>query len=219
MNKFDIEQVPDKANLLKVLSDTSIEVPARTGGRRTEHTEKWSVCFLMSTLSAKGKLYFPLSLEHINKPDFILDMNGNRTGIEMTESIPPDYAKCCAMAEREKPEAVIDMSLFKWGSSPKSTAQLRDIINRAKLTGDGGSGRSPEVEWAHFINDAITVKLHKLNNTGYLELPEYWLSIYDNLPLPNVHAGNATSILLSRFSAQWNGVRSFSRVYIETEVS
>lgn len=208
MNKFDIEQVPDKETLLKVLSDTSVEVPGRTGGRRTEHTEKWSVCFLISTLSTKGALSFPLSLEHTDKPDFILDMNGNRTGIEMTESILPDYAKCCAMAERERPEAVIDMSLFKWGSSPKSTEQLRDIINSTELTGDGWSGHSAEVEWAHHINDAITIKLHKLNNTGYLELQGYWLSIYDNLPLPNVHAGKATEILLSRFSAQWNGARS-----------
>ena len=215
MRKFNIEEVPDKESLLKVLSGTSIDVPGRSKGRQTEHTEKWSVCYLLSTLASKNILIFPLSLEHIDKPDFILKMNGNLSGIEVTESIPPDYAKCCAMAERENPEAVIDMSLFKWDSTPKTTEQLRNIINSLKLTGEPWSGQSVELEWAHYINDAISVKLQKLNNTGYSEVPEYWVSIYDNLPLPNVHAGNATEILLETFSAQWKGDRSFSKIFIE----
>ncbi|MVF23703.1 hypothetical protein EVC37_19110 [Methylocaldum sp. BRCS4] len=119
------------------------------------------------------------------------------------------------MAERENPEAVIDMSLFKWGSPKKTTEELRAIINSSKLTGDGWSGQSAEVEWAQHINDAVSTKLGKLNNSGYEELPEYWLYIYDNLPLPNVHATRATEILLSEYSDTWIGSREFARIFIE----
>jgi hypothetical protein len=215
MDKLNIENVLNNESLLKVLSETSVEVPLRSEGRRTEHTEKWSLCYLLATLSSKGILAFPLSLEHVDKPDFILKTDGNLTGIEVTESIPSDYAKCCALAERENPDAVIDMSLFKWDSPSKTTKELRDIINSAELMGDGWSGHSAEVEWAHYMNDAIFVKLKKLNNTGYSEFPEYWLSIYDNLPLPNVHAKKAIEFLLSNFSAQWKGERLFSKIFIE----
>lgn len=159
-------------------------------------------------------LDFPLSLEHIDKPDFLLKTGGKLTGIEATESIPPDYAKCCALAERENPDAIIDMSLFKWGSPSKSTEELRDIMNSPRLMGDGWDGDSAEVEWARYMNDVVSVKLEKLNN-GYSEFPEYWLSIYDNLPLPHVHATKATEFLLSNFSSQWKGERLFSKIFIE----
>ncbi len=215
MDKFNLENVLDHESLLKVLSDTSIEMPGRSEGRRTEHTEKWAICYLLATLSSKGILLFPLSLEHVDKPDFILKTDGDLTGIEVTESIPSDYARCCALAELKNPNAVIDMSLFKWNSPSKNTKELLDIINGSELVGNGWAGHSAEVEWAHFMNDAISVKLKKLNNTGYSKLPEYWLLIYDNLPLPNVHTRKATEVLLSKFSADWKGERLFSKILIE----
>ena len=202
---------------MAVLEGTSVDVPGRTQGRKTEHTEKWSICRLLSTLATNDTLFFPLSLQHTDKPDFILKMNKNEYGIEITESIPKDYARCRAMAEREKPEAVIDISLFKRGSPPKSTEELRRIINSSELTGDGWSGNSAEIEWAHHIHDAISTKIEKLNNSGYKELPEYWLSIYDNLPLPKVNATKATETLISEISEKWKGYYwVFTRIFIES---
>ncbi len=205
----------DTGSLIAALKSTSIDVPRRTDGRNTEHTEKWSICRLLATLSHNNRLTFPLTVQHVDKPGFILEMNKNKYGIEVTESILPDYAKCCAMAERENPEAVIDMSLFKWGNPRKTTEELREIINCSELTGDGWSGNSPEIEWAHYINDAISTKLYKLNNAGYVELPENWIYIYDNLPLPNIHATRATNVLLSEFSDNWKGDRVLTHIFIE----
>jgi hypothetical protein len=204
-----------KDGLLAVLQGVSIDVPGRTEGRKTEHTENWAICHLLSTLGHIDALDYPLSVQHKDKPDFILEMNKNQIGIEITESIPSDYAKCCAMAERENPKAVIDMSLFKWGSPQKTTEVLRAIIKSSKLTGDGWAGHCAEVEWAQHINDAVSTKLGKLNNSGYEEFPEYWLYIYDNLPLPNVHATRATEILLSEYSDTWKNGKEFSRIFIE----
>ena len=215
MHKLNIIKVSDKGGLVAALESVSVDVPGRTEGRTTEHTEKSVICHLLSTLAHADVLDYPLSLLHIDKPDFILEMNKIQCGIEITESIPPDYAKCCAMAERENPGAVIDMSLFKWGSPDKTTEELRSILNSSTLTGDGWSGHSVEEEWAQHINDAISTKLGKLNNSGYKEFPEYWLCIYDNLPLPNVHVTRATNILLSEYSTTWEGSRKFARIFIE----
>lgn len=213
--RFNIKKVSDEKNLLAILKSTSMDVPIRTGGRKTEHVEKWSICHLLATLVPTKALVYPLSLQHIDKPDFILEMNKNQYGIEITESIPPDYAKCCAMAEKINPDAVIDMSLFKWDSPKKSTKEIIEIISRSELSGEGWTGDSAEVEWANYIQGAISTKLDKLNNAGYKELPEYWLSIYDNLPLPKVNATKATDILISEFSKEWKGNRVFTHVFIE----
>jgi len=215
MCRFNIKKVPDNKNLLATLKSTLMDVPGRTEGRKTEHVEKWSICHLLATLVPINTLLFPLSLQHIDKPDFILEMDKNQYGIEITESIPPDYAKCCAMAEKINPDTVIDMSLFKWDSPPKSTKELKEIINCSKLTGPGWSGESAEGDWAKYIHGAISTKLDKLNNSGYKELPEYWLSIYDNLPLPSIKATRATGTLISEFSKEWKGDRVFTHVFIE----
>ncbi len=216
MCRFNIKKASDRKSLFAVLKSTSIDVPTRTGGRKTEHTEKWVICHLLATLADINFLTFPLSLQHVDKPDFILEFNKTQFGIEVTEAIPPDYAKCCAMAENISPEPVIDLSLFKWGSSPKSTTELQEIISRSKLTGDGWTGDSAENEWANYINGAISTKLGKLNNAGYKKLPDYWLSIYDNLPLNGINTKKATNILISKFFKNWRGSRTFKHIFIET---
>jgi len=176
MEKLNFDNVLNNEQPLKILSEISVEVPGRSQGRRTEHTERWSMSYLLATLSAINTLTFPLSLTHVDKPDFILNLNESLTGIEVTESIPSDYAKCCAIAEHEKPDAAIDISLFKRDSPSKTTQELKNIIHSSELTGDGWSGQSAENDWALFINDAISIKLHKLNNAGYLEFTEKGVS-------------------------------------------
>jgi len=213
---FNIKKATDRKNLLNVLKSTSIDVPTRAGGRKTKHVERYPICHLLATLADINFLDFPLSLQHVDKPDFILEMNKSPFGIEVTEAIPPDYAKCCAMAENISPEPVIDLSLFKWGSPPKTKSELKKIINNSKLTGPGWTGDSPEIEWANYINGVILTKLDKLNNTGYKEVPEYWLSIYDNLPLNGANATKATNILISKFFKNWRGSRTFKHIFIET---
>jgi hypothetical protein len=215
MSKFNIPLASNKKELQRILSKTPVQVPGRSEGRNTSHTEKWSICHLLSTLSEEMLLSYPLALMHKDKPDFELAMNSKRIGVEITESIPEDYAKCCFIAEKINPNAQIDLSFFKWGQPHKTTAELKKIANQTELTGDGWEGDRPEVEWANFINKTVTVKLKKLRNAGYENLSECWLSIYDNLPLPNVHAQQATEILISNFPKYWVGEKTFSHIYIE----
>ena len=212
---LNIESAFDKESLLSKLQGTSIYVPGRTDGRKTEHTEKWTLASLLATLAEENFCTYPLKLRHTDSPDFILSMNSQDIGIEVTEAVPPDYAKCCAIRDREYPGAQIDMSLFKWGSQPKKTEELRGILEREKLTGAGWEGYSVEDEWACFMDDAINTKLKKLNSGNYAQLEEYWISIYDNLPLPNVFAKRATTALYNKLKRSTGNVKTFSHVFIE----
>jgi hypothetical protein len=68
--QFNLETITDKDSLLQLLAETSIDVPAKTEGRRTEHTEKWTICRLLSTLAGLNKLEYPVNLIHRYRPDY-----------------------------------------------------------------------------------------------------------------------------------------------------
>jgi hypothetical protein len=102
MYRLNINKVLNKDGLLAVIEGVSIDVPGRTEGRKTEHTEKWAICHLLSTLAHIDALDYPLSVQHKDKPDFVLEMNTNQYGIEITESIPPDLCQMLRYGRKGK---------------------------------------------------------------------------------------------------------------------
>ncbi|NUY03546.1 hypothetical protein [Paraburkholderia youngii] len=185
----------------------------RTEGRTTEDTELWTICRLLATLNQQGRLHFPLKIEHGDRPDFELVQGNNSTGIEITEAISQSYSACLALAERIKPDAVIDMSLFRPDSPRKTTQELREIIAASSLTGSGWPGSLAEEDWATFIAGDISGKHAKL--VGYRQFPVNWLAIYDNLPLPNVNLADAIAHLAPKIAPLWGRKPCFDTVFIE----
>ena len=117
-----------KIELDNELKSIDISVPPRGEGRTTDHCERWSICRFLSTLNQEGKIDFPIDVQKQERPDFYIHSGGRELGVEHTEAIPSDYAKAMAIAEREKPDAIIDMSLFKIGET-KSLDEIRGIIH------------------------------------------------------------------------------------------
>lgn len=209
---FGVVDCTSVDELMKRLAATSLEVPKRTNGRTTEQTERWTICRLLSTLGALKRLVYPLSVLHVDKPDFTVSMSSARVGIEVTEAIHRDYARCVALAEHEKPDAVIDASLFRWGDPEKTLAQLRAIVAASQLTGPGWAGDSVESEWAIHIASIIASKRAKL--PSYRQHDLQWLAIYDNLPLPNVNLALAVQ-KLQRLLQPWNDKATFDEIFVE----
>jgi hypothetical protein len=50
---------------------------------------------------------------------------------------------------------------------------------------------------------------------GYRQFPMNWLSIYDNLPLPNVNLADAMAHLAPKIASLWNRKPCFDAVFIE----
>jgi hypothetical protein len=197
------------------LAATDISVALRTKGRTTAETERWTICRLLATLNQQRRLCFPLKLMHGDRPDFELVQDRSSAGIEITESISQDYAACLALAERTRPGAIIDMSLFRPDSPKKTLQELKDIVAASSLTGTGWAGSSAENDWATFIEQDISSKQMKLAKPGFSYFQTNWLAIYDNLPLPNVNLARAVALLVPKIAPLWSRNPSFQAIFIE----
>ena len=212
-SKSIILNASDRQHLLELLGEINIKVSPRTEGRTNEQKEIWSICYLMATLSSKEIVSYPYSLKKSERPDFILTLNQNNVGVEVTESIPPAYAECLTIRDKEKPDALIDISHFKIGSPRRSKEELRKLICSSVMNGQGWEGDSAESEWAKWILDAIKRKLRKLRN--YQQLPDHWLLIYDNLHLPPGLNDDKAIEYLTELLRECCDVSKFSRIFVE----
>jgi hypothetical protein len=195
----DIKAI-NQANLLSALKDIDIRVPPRKQGRTTEHGERWSICRLLATLAKNDFLAYPLEFIKRPKrqpPDFSLRNGHLDIGIEVTEAINEDYAKATTLPEADERGAVIDPSLFKWGSSRKKLHELRTIVKQRKLTGPGWEGNSVEIEYANAIIEKTLAKT-KLLNKHYEKFLENWLLIYCNLTIPMLDIKEANQIFTEK---------------------
>lgn len=128
--KINLPTLATLGELLQALRGIDISVPGRTDGRTTDHTEAWTICRLLSTLSASGDLKFPVSLQHRDRPDFCLTDAVGQVGIEVTEAIPKQYAAYSALAEREFPGALLEPSHFRWGAPVLSSDEMRALLKK-----------------------------------------------------------------------------------------
>lgn len=171
--------------LLHLLRDVADEVPPRGMGRRTEHTEPWVMKRLVASLATCGFLRFPLSVEQGDRPDIALEVDGSEIGIELMELVPPAYAQAIAIANREFPNAIVDRSVFGWGTE-WTPAEIREHLRTEghRLSGDGWAGDAVEREWAEAVRNAIERKTDRLNTRGFRLFSENWLGTYASSPGP-----------------------------------
>lgn len=215
MAVVDIAPVPDSRTLRETLRAIDITVPLRTEGRKTAHTESWVICRLLSTLARHGRLSFPVSVTHRDKPDFLLMQGLLQVGIEATEAISEQYAAFSALAEREFPNVLLDPGHFRWNSPRKTVEEMREILRKGRLTAPPWVGDRPEEEWALYMESIVRTKLSKLKRSDFAKLPENWLAIYNNLPIPNVHLQKASQRVLPKIADIWGDTPSFQRIYVE----
>lgn len=170
---------------------------------------------LLATLVSAGQLSWPVGLIHRDRPDFLMLSGGLEIGIEVTESIPEQYAAYCALAEREFPDAMLEPSHFRWGSPPLTLVEMRTLLAQTRLSGEPWYGDSAEREWAQFILGSIQAKLAKLAAPEFQKFTSNRLAIYDNLPMPNIDLNKALAHLESRLASVWNSSPGFDTIYIE----
>ena len=216
MVSVNFQKIERNADLMKFLGRIDIRVPERTKGRTTDHTETWSICRLLATLQSASILSYPISLAHRDRPDFAIDAGNSSIGVEVTESIPQQLAEISALAEREFPNALIEMPMFGQSAPKRSVAELRRMLESTRLTSDGWAGDQPEREWAFFIRKTIETKIERFWKDGFSKFDTNWLLIYDNLPF-DIHDLNAALRYLHNYMQGINVC--FNRIYIEHERS
>ena len=213
--QLNIPKTESATDLQSLLNQVDTYVPSRTDGRTTVHTEKYTMHRYLETLVKNDILNFPISVLHSDRPDFIFKENTTTIGIEVTEAISQQYAEYCALRDREFPKSVIDLGLFHRGAPKRSMEEMRELLRKNKLVSHGWAGDAPEHEWALFMESVVRSKLKKLAHIDFLKFSQNYLLIYDNLPLPNVHAKKASSFLIPKLNDVWSITPSFDAVFIE----
>lgn len=204
----------NRNTLLSKLTDIDIEVPLRGSDRTTEHTERWSMCRLLSTLAWKYDLEYPLIVTKSERPDYILEKSEYLVGVEVTEAVKEDMVRAQALHDNDTDE-VLDTSLFKWRDRRKTNDELRGIKKSVSLTGPGWEGDEREKEFADAISDIVEKKSRKLLEETYQRGDEDWLVIYDNLALHKIDRTKSLSYLCISLDNYWSN-DTFDRIYIES---
>lgn len=210
-----ISSAADADELFAALRSIDISVPLRTEGRTTHHTETWTICRLLSTLVQAQRLPFPVSLRHRDRPDSLIAAGAAQIGVEVTEAISEQYAAYSALAEREFLDVLLEPGHFRWGAPKLSVEEMRKLLRQAKLSAKPWMGDRPEQEWALFIQSVVDAKLIKLAKPEFGKFKLNWLSIYDNLLLPNVHLEKGIHFLRPLLQERWFRSPCFNTIYIE----
>jgi hypothetical protein len=202
------------------LQTVSKSVPPRGKGRTNVHTERATLCNLFATIANLNLLDYPLRPEKGERPDIVLSSPSGCIGIEVTEAIPEHYARALAIKNREFPNAYIDLSMFSWGSKPKTSKMIRDIFRTQgnRLSGLGWTGDSVERQWTACILEAVKNKTLKLNEPTWRLQKHNWLSIYDNIPQAALDLHLAMELLLQGL-AVIQGTVVFSNTFVESSGS
>lgn len=187
-------QAYSDSDLLSALSDIDVSVPRRSEGRTKEHTERYAIAHLLSTLSRNGVLAYPLCLVRRERPDFLLTLGTMQIGIEHTEAVPQNEAHKTVLREKVNGPDVFFISHHQAGERKKSTKELVGEIE-TNQAGDGWAGDSVEREWASAMFHFIEQKVATLRKDGFTKFEQNWLLIYDNWPLPAVDRHNAADFL------------------------
>jgi len=179
-------------DLREALETVPDNVPPRGLGRLTEHTEPWIMKRIVASLAASGFLRFPIIIELSDRPDIVIHSDGQDIGVELMELVPPAYAQAVAIANKEFPEAIVDRSVFGWGTTWAGD-DIRQHLKAEghRLSGHGWVGDAVEREWAGAVCCAIDKKTERLNRTGFGHHSENWLGTYASSPGPafNVEVG------------------------------
>ncbi len=200
--------------LLSSLSGIDISVPPRGTNRTTAHTERWSICRLLSTLAWENKLDYPCVGHKSERPDYVFRLGVQDVGVEITEAVKEDLARTEVLPVAN-PSSVIDTSLFKWRDRRKTLDELRQIAKKIKLTGPGWAGDEPYQEFADAISETVENKTRKLNEDTFSRFDKDWLLIYENLTLPGVDRNQAAEYLTYSLNNYW-GSNAFHRIFVES---
>jgi len=205
----------NRNELLQALRGTDIRVPARTKGRTTHHVEKYTICHLLSALAMANEITFPLSVCQQDRPDVLMHACYSRIGVEITEAIPKQFARLCALMGRKYPNYWLPAIHFPWNTPNLSANDMCQLLQKHTVSCGGWVADEPEREWSDFILRVVDEKLKTLGNPDFEKYDRNWLSIYDNLPLPNVKIPQAVTKLRLLLENRWCLDPAFDTLFVE----
>jgi hypothetical protein len=213
--------IEDQESLLTMLRGMRVTIPLRTEGRDTrKHVEPRVFCMLLAALAKENLLTYPLSFEQRERPDFLLVQGDRQIGVEISEVIPTDYARCIAAAEkmdRGSNPIFLEPGHFRTGSPKTTRKRIQRLLDQPHLTARPYYGNEPEKEWAGFMEKSIETKRGKLAQEDFTKFDENWLLLYDNVLPSAVRWNEAVSLLRTSLPNLWTAKPKFDVIFFETD--
>ena len=199
-------------DLERQVQGLKIDVPPRAQDPATDAREQWQMHHLLRALLAARQLTLPVRLYKREAPDFVLQTAKMRIGVETREAINPDYVQAQVHPAAQGDDAVVDPSLYKWGTQGRPSSQIREEAGRTQLSGHPWMGDSVEQEFAQSIIDVVREKHYKLHS-HYARFDSDRLLIYHNQPSPQIHIDKARVYTANILVDYWNQL-GFDTVYV-----
>lgn len=181
--KFGNElEAKNKAELLRKLSEISIEVPAMSEGRTSAHRERFSIVRYIQALATHYMLEFPFVLHKEESPDFILKREQKIIGIEHRDAGSTKFHAAMARLEKSPEGSILETTKFDGSDAPFSKSEIDDAIKRPGqlLNSKGVAGHGLQKQWAELMLLAIKDKTNLLNQPHFKHAHDYELLLYDN---------------------------------------
>lgn len=197
--------------LLYELSQLDTRVSPRSLGRTTEQTERHGIAYLLASLPPSD-LAFPLTVEHGDRPDFVLRFIGCAVGVEFTEAIAENVARASAIREKGVGPRVHFIPRAEPDEPARTSATLRREIQEDK-PGGPWVGDESEQSWASAMLHFTQAKVAKAAKPGFTNYEHNWLLIYDNWSVPALkHAEAVRRFQVACFAH--NIFCTFERVFV-----
>lgn len=194
------------------LQGLGIDVPPRAQDPATDVREQWQIHHLLRALLAARQLSAPVRLYKRESPDFVLQNGILRIGIEAREAVNRDYVRAQVHPAAQRDGAVVDPSLYKWGTEGRPRSQIREEAGRTQLSGYPWTDDSVEQEFAQSIRDVVLTKDSKLRSL-YARFDSDRLLIYHSQPSPLIHIDKARLYTADILADYWNRF-GFDTVYV-----
>jgi hypothetical protein len=166
-----------REELLQVLQQLEIRVGSVIG-RTSQHRERYVMARFLATMASLNLLRYPLKLVHGDTPDFVLQIQSERIGIECVEAVAMESYAIRAIRERRYPEAWRSIPTLKAGEN-LLTAVEKDQFASGERREAPLQGNMPEQMWADAMEHFIRNKTTKLRAGNYAGSPKTWLLIQD----------------------------------------
>lgn len=193
-------------------------VPLRSKGRKTEHTEHYSLVSFLEAFHLENLFTFPFQVIFRDRPDVLIESPQGKVGLEITESIPEQLARAQYLVEKNfEGQKKVEAQYFGCDAPERNNEEILEILrnSQVKLT-KSMSGFSIEKNWIIGIEKCITNKTAKLSMTDFDKFDTNWLLIYDNNSDPyfdNNYVLNNLSPLLDNY---WNVYNpAFDKIFID----
>jgi hypothetical protein len=160
-------------------------------------------------------------IEHRSQksPDFIIEVGGERIGVETTRSVYQEYVRALKLQARDCANSWVNLTHLVDHTRRRSTSEIRGSMLSGLLAPWKRVDQSM-MEWEKKIGASLLAKRRTLNGRSYEVFRKNWLLIHDTPGLPDYpeHFALACQHLGQLLSKSPPFSRDFDSVYVHSNL-